>query len=210
VLSSATEPLAWGALALIVLGAVLAQNALNTFDNADGAATSLAALGLCLPAPLFAAPLLAFLPFNLRRRGSPSAYLGDAGSHLVGMLVLLTPAAWPVLALPLLDLSRLSVVRLRRGQMPWVGDRRHLAHRLAALGLGPLAVVRVLLGLALPAVLTGWVSRTGAPGPAVALGVLATGLLFRRAVRATPEPVEPAPSPLVEGVAARAGGGSAP
>ena len=106
-----------------------------------------------------------FLATNLirERRGSPGevrAYLGDSGSHLLGMLVLMTPAAWPVLVLPLFDLARLCVVRTRAGSAPWVGDRRHLAHRLARSGLPRLAVPVALVLLALPAALLGW---SGAP-----------------------------------------------
>ena len=145
---------------LLVLGAVATQNALNTFDNADGAATGLGLIALAIPAPLFAAPLAAFLPFNLARgagdappaRRLPKSILGDAGSHVIGMLVLLTPAAWPVLVLPLFDLARLCVVRSRLGLKPWVGDRRHLAHRLKALGLAPARVAAVLTCIALPSV----------------------------------------------------------
>lgn len=183
---------AWGAAALAFALALLAMNAFNTFDNADGAATSLGALGLCAVAPALAAPLLGFLPFNLwvRRKapdGStvPLAYLGDAGSQFLGVLVALVPGAWPALALPLLDLARLAVVRWRRGSRPWIGDRRHLAHRLQARGLGPTAVVLVLLVLAAPSVLLP-IPAGGAP-LAVAGGLLGTLLLFVLAVRATPD-----------------------
>ena len=172
--------------------ALLAMNAFNTFDNADGCATSLAALGLGVVSPLLAAPLLGFLPFNLWLRrtapdGSttPLAYLGDAGSHLLGVLVALTPGAWPVLALPLLDLARLSVVRWKRGSRPWIGDRRHLAHRLQARGLGPTAVVLALLAVAAPSVL-GAAFAAAAPW-ALAAGLAGTLALFLAALALTPD-----------------------
>ncbi|MBI5362196.1 MAG: undecaprenyl/decaprenyl-phosphate alpha-N-acetylglucosaminyl 1-phosphate transferase [Planctomycetes bacterium] len=171
---------------------LLAMNAFNTFDNADGCATSLAALGLGAVAPMLAAPLLGFLPFNLwlRRKApdgstTPLAYLGDAGSHLLGVLVALVPGAWPVLALPLLDLARLSVVRWRRGSRPWIGDRRHLAHRLQAAGLRPTTVVLALLAVAAPSVLGGaFADRAAWVLPA---GLGATLLLFLGALRVTPD-----------------------
>ena len=180
---------------LLALGAVVCTNAINTFDNADGAAASLAAVALAGSAPMLAAPVLVFLPFNLLRRaggrrgrGEPAAYLGDSGSHLLGLFVLLTPAAWPVLALPLADLARLCVVRARAGGAPWVGDRRHLAHRFAAGGMPRLAVPAVLVALALPSVLLGWV------------GVPLTLALVALAVRRTRAPVAagacPGPSRL--------------
>ena len=197
--------LAWGApgpaaaagLALAsVAAAVAAQNALNTFDNTDGGAGSLGVLALAAPQPVAAAALLGFLPFNLnaRRRGRgpaqapPSCYLGDSGSHLLGMLILLTPPAWPALCLPLLDLGRLSVVRWRAGSRPWIGDRRHLAHRLEAAGLGRAGVLGGLLAVALPAVVLGGLGIVqGRPAP-LAAGLLLTAAAYAWAVLSTPAP----------------------
>jgi UDP-N-acetylmuramyl pentapeptide phosphotransferase/UDP-N-acetylglucosamine-1-phosphate transferase len=173
-------------VSLLVAGAVATQNALNTFDNADGAATGLGLIALAIPAPLFAAPLAAFLPFNLARRTSlesrsrlPKSILGDAGSHVIGMLVLLTPAAWPVLVLPLVDLARLCVVRARLGHKPWVGDRRHLAHRLAALGLAPASVAAVLACIAMPTV--AFAALPGGTALGIGLSLLLTAWTLRRA-----------------------------
>jgi UDP-GlcNAc:undecaprenyl-phosphate GlcNAc-1-phosphate transferase len=175
-------------VALLVVGAIVAQNAINTFDNADGAATGLGIVALAVPAPLFAAPLIAFLPFNLaghaRTNRIRKSILGDAGSHVLGMLVLLTPAAWPVLALPLFDLARLCAVRSRLGQKPWVGDRRHLAHRLAALGFAPATVCALLAAIALPSAVCAWIPGAAAPG--IALGVALTIALSVRALRSAP------------------------
>jgi UDP-GlcNAc:undecaprenyl-phosphate GlcNAc-1-phosphate transferase len=125
----------------------LALNVWNTFDNADGAATGVGAICLFSIGSPAAGPLLGFLPWNLRGRGGAAAYLGDSGSHLLGCLVLLHPGAWPLMALPAMDLLRVSVLRIRGGQPPWQGDRRHLAHRLEAKGLSPLAVALCLWGV---------------------------------------------------------------
>jgi UDP-N-acetylmuramyl pentapeptide phosphotransferase/UDP-N-acetylglucosamine-1-phosphate transferase len=193
--SSPANPDAWLAVLALVAGAVVAQNALNTFDNADGAATSLAALALSWPAPLFAAPLVAFLPFNFARpsarRALPKSILGDSGSHVLGMLILLTPAAWPALALPLLDLARLCVQRARLSHRPWVGDRRHLAHRLEFRGLGARQVALALLCAASPSIVLGWCGARGALVGGVALGVLATAALFAVLTRWAPALPEP-------------------
>jgi hypothetical protein len=114
----------------------------------------------------------------------PRAYLGDAGSHVIGILWAADPRAWPLLVLPLLDLARLAFLRRSLGQPPWRGDRRHLAHRLAARGLGPVAVVLALLGIALPGVfLTG-------SGLARVLGALGTVLVFAAALRFSSAPPE--------------------
>ena len=161
---------------LFFIVTVIAQNAWNTFDNADGVATSVGAVALAPFAPPLAAVLLGFLPFNLKLgRGRAHACLGDAGSHLIGVLIVAHPGAWPALVLPLADLARLSVVRWRAGSRPWIGDRRHLAHRLQRAGLGPLQVVLLLVAIATPATLFGW----------SATGVLCTLLLYGCALGAT-------------------------
>jgi len=137
----------------LVAGALAALNVANTFDNADGALAGVGLLGLAPVAPAAAGALLGFLPWNLtRRRGAPRAWLGDAGSHLVGMALFLHPSAWPALFVPALDLARLCVVRGREGSRPWVGDRRHLAHRLERRGVGPVGVAALLAGASVPAV----------------------------------------------------------
>ena len=148
-LASSTD--AFGAVGLVLV-ALVAQNAANTFDHTDGFCALLAVFGLARPAPLVAGAAAGFLPWNLTRGadGAPRAFLGDSGSHVVGMAIAVHPASWPVLALPLLDLARLSVQRLARGSRPWIGDREHLGHVLERRGLGPLArcaVVALLLAV---------------------------------------------------------------
>ena len=128
------------------------MNAANTFDCADGACGTLGVVGLA--GRSVAAPaLLGFLPWNVFfRRGServPIAYLGDSGSHLVGVLLAGCPEAWGILLLPLLDLGRLSLVRIKQGRRPWDGDRLHLAHALERRGLSNLGVLGLLLAILL-------------------------------------------------------------
>jgi len=181
-------------LALAVGACVVAQNALNTFDNADGAATGVAASGLLVAASPLAPAVLVFLVPNLflrdRSRDSevacgpwrsrdPLAYLGDGGSQLLGLVLLVVPGAQGALLLPLLDLGRVALERVRAGQRPWVGDRRHLAHRLQRSGLGPVAVAGVLVALALPALL--W---PGLPGALVTGGGFLLACWRTRAVAA--------------------------
>jgi UDP-N-acetylmuramyl pentapeptide phosphotransferase/UDP-N-acetylglucosamine-1-phosphate transferase len=174
---------AWQAPGSPVLGfalAALALSAANTFDNADGALGTLGCAGLALSAPWAAALLGGFLPWNLwirTRSGAPSAYLGDAGSHVIGLLLASDARSAPFLALPAFDLVRLALVRWRAGSRPWIGDRRHLAHRLQARGLGPTAVALALLAIASPACFL---------SPAWAAG--ATLVLFCAALLLTPDP----------------------
>jgi UDP-GlcNAc:undecaprenyl-phosphate/decaprenyl-phosphate GlcNAc-1-phosphate transferase len=166
------------ALACALAAAALA--AANTFDNADGALAALGGAALAPIAPCVAALLGGFLPWNLWLRADesrPRAYLGDSGSHLLGLLLASDPRSALLLLLPALDLLRLSWVRLRAGSRPWVGDRRHLAHRLQARGLRPTSVALGLLAIASPALFL---------PPFFA--VVATALLFAAAVVLTPDP----------------------
>lgn len=187
--------LAAGHLALstaLLFGAVcvVAQNAFNTFDNADGAATGLGVLGLAGVSTLGAGAMLGFLPYNMVRRSQPRSadlprsYLGDSGSHALGLFVAAHPASWPVLLLPLCDLARLSVVRLRAGTRPWIGDRRHLAHRFERAGFGQARVLTALLCIAAPAILG---DRLGHPLEGLAI----TAALFTLALGVRPRCDQP-------------------
>jgi UDP-GlcNAc:undecaprenyl-phosphate GlcNAc-1-phosphate transferase len=102
--------------------------------------------------------LLGFLPYNFPRA---RAFLGDAGSHLVGYLLAVLAvlphfytAQHPrrlavlipllVLALPLLDMAWVVVLRWSRGQPFYQGDTNHLSHRLVRAGLGRTQAVLVI------------------------------------------------------------------
>lgn len=158
---------------LTALWVVGITNALNFLDNMNGlctglgavAAAALAAVNLRTGEPtvaVVAAALsgacLGFLPFNW-----PFAkiFLGDAGAMLIGFLLaalsvmgvytrgaqipvlaVLTPLF--VLAVPVLDSVLVVILRLRVGHPPWVGDRRHISHRLVHRGMHPTAAVATL------------------------------------------------------------------
>ena len=182
--------------ALLVLAGVVAMNAINTFDNADGAVTGLLTVTFAPVAPSLALGLAAFLPANLGRapfgarpgaseRRPPAAYLGDSGSHLLGMLLLFLPGAWVALWLPLLDLARVAWLRKRAGQPAWVGDRRHLAHRMEACGWPPWLVVLAQVAIAGPALFVGTSGVLFEDSMATAVGLGATLVLFVAAVVAT-------------------------
>lgn len=51
-----------------------------------------------------------------------------------------------VLAIPLYDLVSVTIIRLRQGKSPFVGDLQHLSHRLVARGLSERAAVAVIVG----------------------------------------------------------------
>lgn len=147
-----------------ILWILTVVNAFNFMDNMNGLCAGLGALGafyfalfaavagqylVALIAFLTCGALLGFLPYNFPRA---SAFLGDAGSHLVGYLLAVLailphfytskhPGRWAVLipllvlAVPLLDLVWVVILRWRKGQPFYVGDTNHLSHRLVRSGL---------------------------------------------------------------------------
>jgi hypothetical protein len=118
--------------------ALLIFNVVNTWDHADGVVATFTAVAFAsVGAPLIAGSSAGLLLRQLRPPRSGKPYLGDAGSHLVAALVLVTPATWFFLWLPALDLLRVVAARLADGQSAFDGDRRHLWAALLARGLSP-------------------------------------------------------------------------
>jgi UDP-GlcNAc:undecaprenyl-phosphate GlcNAc-1-phosphate transferase len=108
---------------------------------------------------LICGALLGFFPFNFP---NAKAFLGDAGSHLVGFLVAVlailpnfyseeTPHRLAVLspliilAVPLYDLVSVVLIRWRNGQPFYIGDTNHISHRLTRRGLSRTRAVLILL-----------------------------------------------------------------
>jgi UDP-GlcNAc:undecaprenyl-phosphate GlcNAc-1-phosphate transferase len=152
-------------------------NAFNFMDNMNGLCAGLGAIAsfcfatiagaagdylVAAMALLVCGALMGFLPHNFP---SAKAFLGDAGSHLVGYLLailailphfyspdsprrlaVLTPLL--VLALPLADLVNVVVIRTLNRKPFYVGDTNHLSHRLVRLGLSKTRAVLVLWLLA--------------------------------------------------------------
>lgn len=173
---------------LTVLWILTVTNALNFLDNMNGLCAGLgfivawgcawlaAVHGQYLVAFIAfvaAGSLLGFLPYNFPQA---SAFLGDAGSHLVGywcaVLTILPHyytsgrPKWVVLApllllcVPLLDLVYVVMLRWRLGQPFYVGDTNHISHRLVRRGSSrSMAMLLILLGAALACLLA--VNGTG-------------------------------------------------
>ena len=106
----------------------------------------------------FMGSLLGFLLFNFFHLGGSRIFLGDCGSLFIGFTMAcltllerylshasstLFPVLMPVLilAIPLIDTFTVIVIRLREGRPIYVGDSRHLSHRLVTLGFSPRAAV---------------------------------------------------------------------
>ena len=159
--------------AITVLWILTVINAFNFMDNMNGLCAGLGAIGACHFAIMAAADsqylvaliafltfgaLLGFLPYNFP---SARAFLGDAGSHLVGYLLAVLAILphfysvrhlhrWAVLipllvlALPLADMVWVVLLRWRIGQPFYQGDTNHLSHRLVRRGLTRTQAVLVI------------------------------------------------------------------
>jgi len=172
-------------------------NAMNMIDGADGLAGSLAlaALAMLGAAAVYAGndllaerilmvcgALAGFLLWNLRFPWRPraSAFMGDAGSGLLGLLI-----AWvafrltqnpghpvnPVLALwllpiPVMDCLVLIVRRLQERRSPFAAGRDHIHHVMADAGFRPMQIVTCLVLFSLLAgLLAGQAMRMDIPNP---------------------------------------------
>jgi UDP-GlcNAc:undecaprenyl-phosphate GlcNAc-1-phosphate transferase len=150
-------------------------NAVNFLDNMDGLSGGVAAIaaawllvlgvanGQLLVAPFAAALLGASLGFLVYNFNPARIFMGDAGSLFLGFALaavaikLRFPAhpdivTWmiPVLVLgiPILDMTLVTVSRLRRGVNPWTtAGKDHLSHRLARLGASQRQAVLAIYGL---------------------------------------------------------------
>jgi UDP-GlcNAc:undecaprenyl-phosphate/decaprenyl-phosphate GlcNAc-1-phosphate transferase len=110
-----------------------------------------------------AAACAGFLPFNLRLRRPAAVFMGDSGSQVLGFVLgsLSLLASWEVagatvatfvlpllvLAVPLLDTTLVTVVRLLEGRPVYAGGRDHSSHRLVRRGLSEKRAVVLLLAV---------------------------------------------------------------
>jgi UDP-GlcNAc:undecaprenyl-phosphate GlcNAc-1-phosphate transferase len=162
-------------VALTLVWVVGITNAFNLLDNMDGLSAGVAFVAsavllvnawllgeffICLVLVALMGSLLGFLVYNWH---PASIFLGDCGSLFIGFTLAsltllqryvshasstLFPVLMPVLvlALPILDTATVTFIRLREGRPIYVGDSRHLSHRLVSLGMRPpLAVSTIYL-----------------------------------------------------------------
>ena len=144
---------------------VLIINVFNFLDNMDGASAGIALIATIILffaaamsgqifvagfALVFAGALAGFLVFNFF---PASIFMGDAGSFVVGFFVALITLRttyyqsgqtneWYVvlmplviMALPLYDFISVTLLRIKQGKSPFVGDTQHFSHRLKKRGL---------------------------------------------------------------------------
>ena len=135
-----------------------------------------------------------FLPFNLRPRRRAAAFMGDGGSQPIGFALaalglassytaagttvatLLLPIL--VLAVPILDTTLVTIVRLLDGRPVSQGGRDHSSHRLVYLGLSETTAVVLLALVAAALGATSLAYEVLGNGRIAALGVLLTFALL--------------------------------
>ena len=115
-------------------------------------------------------PSLAFIPesapFNDEQRawlngffagwlGVAPGAAGGSGTQETAAAEVVKPVAeteefpWHDPALPILDTATVVTIRLREGRPIYVGDSRHLSHRLVSLGMSPALAVATIYLMAL-------------------------------------------------------------
>jgi UDP-GlcNAc:undecaprenyl-phosphate/decaprenyl-phosphate GlcNAc-1-phosphate transferase len=163
-------PFDWMNGVVTVLWVVGISNAFNLLDNIDGLSSGVAFVAsavLLVNAALlgevfiafilaaFMGSLLGFLLFNYH---PAKLFLGDCGSLFIGYVMAaltlleryvshasstLFPVLMPVLvlAVPIIDTATVVFIRIRERRPIYVGDSRHLSHRLVSLGFSHRAAV---------------------------------------------------------------------
>jgi UDP-GlcNAc:undecaprenyl-phosphate GlcNAc-1-phosphate transferase len=166
---------------LWLVGMTNAFNLLDNMDGLAATLAGIAALFFAIDAVTahpnraslvlaigLAAACAAFLPFNLRPGRPAAVFMGDSGSQVLGftLAALGLSASWKVagttvatlvlpilvLAVPILDTTLVTIVRLLDGRPVYRGGRDHTSHRLVYHGLSEkravllLAVVSIALG----------------------------------------------------------------
>jgi UDP-GlcNAc:undecaprenyl-phosphate GlcNAc-1-phosphate transferase len=130
--------------------------AVDAFTEHPNHLVATLSLGICFAC-------LGFLPFNLRLRRPASVFMGDSGSQVLGFALasLGLAASWTVagstvatlllpllvLAVPILDTTLVTVVRVLEGRPVMRGARDHTSHRLVYQGLSDKRAVVLLAGV---------------------------------------------------------------
>src|SRR5262249_21615032 len=162
-----------GASLLAIAPLFALVHATNTIDHVDGLCAGTAALALLdasAAAHLLGEPALAirlgalgggalgFLFLNFPRA---RVCLGAGGPLLLGGVLAALwlhwrrPEVFLLATVPLADFVSVAWLRVRAGARPWIGDRRHVTHRLMASGVSPTRAVLALLCVQAAAASTG-------------------------------------------------------
>ncbi len=175
----------WASIPLSMFVIVGVTNAVNMADGLDGLAGGLSLLSLTGMAVLahgagdysllliitaVLGGLLGFLRFNTF---PARVFMGDAGSQFLGFVLGLVAISLsnsgrggyaaalvlPLVGLPILDGLGVMVERYRTGVSLFVGDKRHLHHKLLAVGCSHQETVVLIYGLQALMVASAYVLR---------------------------------------------------
>ncbi len=166
-------PYDWMDWIISVIWIVVITNSFNLLDNMDGLSSGVAAISaliffsvslyqgqffMAFILIIFAGSILGFLRHNYY----PSTiFMGDAGSlflgYILGTLTIsasyvtkestsLLPALMPlfILSIPIFDTASVVFIRLKEKRPIFVGDKRHLSHRLVDMGFSPRSAVNTI------------------------------------------------------------------
>ena len=168
-----THLVAWPLAALWLVGMTNAFNLLDNMDGLAASLAGIAFGFFAIdavtihPNDMHLALALAgvcacagFLPYNLRRRGKALVFMGDSGSQVLGFSLasLGLAASWNVagstvatlllpilvLAVPMLDTTLVTTLRLLEGRPVSQGGRDHSSHRLVRFGVSEKHAVLLL------------------------------------------------------------------
>ena len=166
-------PYDWMDWLFSVMWIVMITNSFNLLDNMDGLSSGVAAISsliflsvaayqgqffIALILSIFIGSNLGFLKYNYH---PSSIFMGDAGSLFLGYILAtltisasyvtpesssLLPALMPViiLSIPLFDTISVIIIRVKEHRPIYVGDKRHLSHRLVDMGFSPRSAVNTI------------------------------------------------------------------
>ncbi len=161
----------WVAFIITLIWIIGITNAFNLIDVMDGLSSgicAIACLGLFLVAKYIeeeiyvsyavlslAGACLGFLPYNLSEKSK--IFMGDTGALFVGFVLsavtlggkyssnnhlgVLTPII--ILLIPIYETFLISILRLTRGQSPFIGSKDHFSLRLLASGMSKYKILMI-------------------------------------------------------------------
>lgn len=203
----ANDLLAWAVGLLWLVGITNAFNLLDNMDGLAATLAAIACAYFAIdavtehPSEMALALALAlgaacsgFLPFNLRPRRGAAVFMGDSGSQVLGfgLASLALASSWTVagattatvllplliLAIPILDTTLVTLVRIVERRPVAQGGKDHTSHRLVYYGLSETKAVLLLAVVAAVIGATALAYNVLDSGRLTAVGVLVTFVLL--------------------------------
>lgn len=201
------DVLAWGIGLLWLVGITNAFNLLDNMDGLAATLAAIACAYFAIDAATehpsdlvlvlalaLGAACVGFLPFNLRPQRGAALFMGDSGSQLLGfgLAALALASSWTVagattatvllpllvLAVPILDTTLVTLVRLVERRPVAKGGRDHASHRLVYYGLSEAKAVLLLAIVAAAVGASALAYNVLDSGRLTAVGVLVTFVLL--------------------------------